>query len=119
MKIKDMPVYQDSIVLARLIRSMYGFLKKEDQYSVGQQMLRSSVSIASNIAEGVGRESTDKNLLLFLGHARGSLYELMAQIEIIETDYVNDPLLDSVKPYLTKVEIGLKKFSSFIREGKK
>jgi four helix bundle protein len=44
-------------------------------------MLRSSVSVASNIAEGAGRLSR-ADLCRFLGIARGSLHELAMQIEI-------------------------------------
>jgi four helix bundle protein len=44
-------------------------------------MRRSAVSVPSNIAEGQDRLS-DRNFVLFLGHARGSLYELETQTEL-------------------------------------
>jgi four helix bundle protein len=44
-------------------------------------MRRAAVSVPSNIAEGQGRLS-DKHFALFLGHARGSLFELQTQIEL-------------------------------------
>lgn len=50
-------------------------------YGLASQMRRASVSIASNIAEGKGRFS-DKELLQFLSHARGSTYEIQTQIEL-------------------------------------
>ncbi|HSY90519.1 MAG TPA: four helix bundle protein, partial [Candidatus Binatus sp.] len=44
---------------------------------------RASVSIPSNIAEGKGR-SSDKELIQFLCHSRGSLFEIETQLAIAE-----------------------------------
>ena len=50
-------------------------------FGLKSQMRRSAVSIASNVAEGQGR-ATAGEFHQFLGHARGSLYELETQIMI-------------------------------------
>jgi len=50
-------------------------------FGLTAQMRRSAVSVPSNIAEGHGRLS-DPSLALFLGHARGSRYELETQTEL-------------------------------------
>jgi four helix bundle protein len=54
---------------------------KAELYGLTDQMKRSAVSIPSNIAEGKGR-SSDRELLQFLNHARGALYELQTQIKL-------------------------------------
>jgi four helix bundle protein len=52
-------------------------------------MRRSSVSVASNVAEGHGR-LTDLQFRHFLGTARGSLYEMQTQLELaIDLGYLD------------------------------
>jgi four helix bundle protein len=52
-------------------------------YGLTSQIRRAGVSVASNIAEGKGRAS-DKDLLRFLGNAKGSLFELETQVALAE-----------------------------------
>jgi four helix bundle protein len=52
---------------------------KREWYGLASQMRRASVSIVSNIAEGQGR-LTDGEWRQHLSHARGSLFELEAQL---------------------------------------
>jgi four helix bundle protein len=54
---------------------------KAETYGLVSQMRRSSVSIASNIAEGQGRQS-GRELMKHLSIATGSLAELETQIAI-------------------------------------
>ena len=54
---------------------------QEERYGITDQMKRSSVSIASNIAEGYGRNS-DNDLIRFLNIAVGSCYEVDTQIDL-------------------------------------
>jgi four helix bundle protein len=54
-----------------------------EKYGLTSQIRRAAVSVASNIAEGKGRES-DKELLHFLSVVRGSLYEVQTQLVIAE-----------------------------------
>ncbi|MDQ6801077.1 MAG: four helix bundle protein [Acidobacteriota bacterium] len=52
---------------------------KREWYELASQMRRASVSVVSNIAEGQGR-LTDGEWRQHLSHARGSLFELEAQV---------------------------------------
>jgi len=54
------------------------------------QIKRAVISIASNIAEGCGR-STNKDCVLFLHHAMGSLKEVECQIVLArELSYLDE-----------------------------
>lgn len=55
-------------------------LPKFETYALSDQMRRAVISIASNIAEGYGRNST-REYIQFLGIARGSCFELETQIQ--------------------------------------
>ena len=64
----------------------YGLLKKfpkEERYAMCDQLRRATVSITSNIAEGVNRFSV-KDKARFIEMAYGSLMEVSSQFEIAE-----------------------------------
>jgi four helix bundle protein len=81
-------------------------------YSFKDQITKSSLSIASNIAEGMEKES-DKEKLRFIEIARGSNAELITQIYIgIEIDYIpKEKGLVWIKELneISRMLIGLKK----------
>jgi four helix bundle protein len=54
---------------------------KEEMYGMTSQLRRASVSVAANIAEGRGREST-KMFIAFLRIAQGSLKEVETHLLI-------------------------------------
>lgn len=76
---KDLKVWQRAMELSLSTYRFTSSFPPTEHYGLSQQMRRAAVSVASNIAEGYGR-STSGEYLLFLGHARGSLCELEAQI---------------------------------------
>jgi four helix bundle protein len=78
---KELTVWQRSIELTTAIYELTENFPKEEIYGITSQMRRSSVSIASNIAEGRFR-GTKKDYVQFLRIAYGSGAELETQIEI-------------------------------------
>lgn len=90
---KAMQITKDTYILVRS-------LPKEETYALSDQMRRSAVSIASNIAEGQERNSTTE-FARFLYIAQGSRAELETQILIgcmigyFDKDSTN-PILDSL-----------------------
>jgi four helix bundle protein len=73
-------------------------------------MLRSSLSISSNIAEGFGRKSK-KDFARFLLIAMGSTEELRSQLRFArDTELIKDTDYTSIHEKL--LEIGKRKFSN-------
>jgi four helix bundle protein len=56
---------------------------KHEMFGLTSQLRRAAVSVASNVAEGKGRES-DKELIQFLNCSRGSVYEIQTQLRIAQ-----------------------------------
>lgn len=78
---KELIVWQKSVKLAELVYKLTTKFPKEEKYGLTSQIRRCAVSVASNIAEGAGRNSK-KEFRNFLGIANGSLNELNTQLEI-------------------------------------
>jgi len=98
---KDLRVWKQSVDLALEIYRQTQNFPKHEQYGLISQLRRAAVSVPSNIAEGKGR-SSDKELILFLHHSRGSLLEVETQLLIArELAYLEEPkakhLLDQVE----------------------
>src|SRR5208283_1973782 len=86
---RDLNVWQKAMTLARQVYALTETLPKREAYGLVDQMRRSSVSVASNVAEGHGR-LTDLQFRHFLGTARGSLYEMQTQLELaIDLGYLD------------------------------
>ncbi len=71
---------------------VYKGMKELRDFGFKDQITRSSLSVPSNIAEGMSRNG-DREKLQFLNIARGSCSELRTQIYIgMEIDYINNEL---------------------------
>ena len=74
-------VYQRSKDFVRQVYCLLKLFPKEEQYALCDQLRRASISIASNIAEGMGRSSI-KEQVHFIEIAYGSSNEVMCQLEL-------------------------------------
>jgi len=75
-----------------VVKMTYKLIKKfpsDERYAMCDQLRRASVSITSNIAEGINRYSA-KDKVHFIEIAYGSLMEVSSQFEIAEDlKYIN------------------------------
>ena len=72
-------------------------------YGLTSQIRRAAISIPSNIAEGQGRHSRGE-FKQFLGHARGSVFELESQIIIARNlGYLDEESAQALLSRITEV----------------
>jgi four helix bundle protein len=86
---RDLIAWQKAKGLALSIYRCTRLFPKDEIYGLRSQMQRAAVSVPSNIAEGKGYHS-QKELVQFLYHARGSLLELETQVSIAyDLEYID------------------------------
>ena len=78
---KKLNLWSDAVDLAQQIYKVTERFPSNEQFGLTSQVRRAAVSIPSNLAEGVVRQ-TKKEFLNFLHIAKGSLSELDTQLEI-------------------------------------
>lgn len=76
---RDLLVWQKAMDLAELVYEASSQFPSDERFGLTSQIRRAAVSIASNIAEGHGRETAGA-FAQFLRTARGSLKEVETQI---------------------------------------
>ncbi len=81
----DWKVYKDAQQVFFEAHSIVNKLPKEHRFEIGSQLIRSSLSVVLNMAEGSGK-SYKKDTARFLDIALGSLYETRAALDTIQSD---------------------------------
>ncbi len=97
---KKLRVWQESMLLVKLVYDLTRLLPADERFGLISQMRRAAVSVPSNIAEGSARQ-TKKETLQFYAIARGSLSELDTQLEVCN----NLELLTSVQIEKTSTQL--------------
>jgi four helix bundle protein len=91
-----------AVQLAVLCLNLSGRLPSDEQLNLAQQIRRSAISIASNIAEGYARRSA-RGYAHYLMVAHGSLLELDTQLDIaLGARYLDSEDLTDVLPLVTR-----------------
>ena len=95
---------------------VYSLLKKypsHEQYALCDQLRRATISIPSNLAEGMGRTAI-KERLHFMDIANGSLMEVLCQLDISQSlNYISEEELckaEELATHFSKVMSGLRKY---------
>ncbi len=98
---EKLTVWQKAMDVAIQIYTISLQLPVDEKFNLIFQMKKCAVSIASNIAEGSGR-NYDKEFIQFLGIANGSTFELITQLilakrlNLVEEEIVQ-PVINQLK----------------------
>ncbi|MFB8790753.1 MAG: four helix bundle protein [Potamolinea sp.] len=102
----------------RLADEIWKIAKEWDnlaQGTIGRQIIRSADSIGANIAEGVGRGSSQDNRR-FVRIARGSLYETQHWLRRAYCRHLlNDQQLNTLKPIIDELAPRLNAYLNSIK----
>ena len=101
---KELKVWQKSVDLAVKVYESTKTFPREEVYGLTSQIRRCAISVASNIAEGAGRNSK-KDFNNFLGISNGSMSELETQLIIANrVDFLSETTLDSLQKDIIEIK---------------
>ncbi len=78
---KKLVAWQRALQLTVEVYRLTSSFPESERFGLTNQLRRAAVSVGSNIAEGYGRTSRGE-YIQFLGHARGSSFEVETQLAI-------------------------------------
>ncbi|WP_366184180.1 four helix bundle protein [Flavobacterium ovatum] len=111
-------VWQKAMSLTTKIYTSTKNFPKEEIFGLTSQLRLCAISIPSNIAEGLGRDSNNE-LIRFINIAVGSLFELQTQLEIAKNIcYLNTEEFNNLYEDNREVERMLIAFLKKLKEDK-
>jgi four helix bundle protein len=115
---RELRVWHEAVAVARQVYVLTSKFPRDELFGMTSQMRRSSVSVASNIAEGSARQ-TKKEFIQFLYVTLGSLAELETQLEIVVQVGLakRDSILDLIEA-LNKLSRSVNKLQQSLRPAK-
>jgi four helix bundle protein len=115
---EDLEVYKKA---RQFRKQMYGVTRKLpgfEKYELGSQIRRAAVSLTNNIAEGHGRYHYLEQLK-FLFQSRGSLQELIDELNICEDErYLPESEVFALKAQAKEVQRLISGYARYLRERK-
>lgn len=113
---RELKVWQEAISVAKEVYMQSRQFPDSERYVLTSQVNRAVVSIASNIAEGSGR-NTDKDFCNFLGIALGSAYEAETQLILAkEFGFLAEDNLNYLVEKLNNLEKKISNLQSRLRD---
>jgi len=101
---RELNIWKEAMEVATKMYSITADFPAEEKFGITNQIRRAAVSIASNIAEGAGRNS-DKSFVQFLAIAFGSANELITQLLISNRlGYLSQSVLDEVIKDIDRIQ---------------
>jgi len=118
MNYTELEVWKFSRAFVKQVYLLSSSFPSEELYALTNQVRRCSVSIPSNIAEGLGRQS-NKETIHFLFIAKGSMYELETQLFLaFDLNYISKEELKSIMEQITTCKKLLNGFINYFKSKK-
>ncbi|NRD24402.1 four helix bundle protein [Winogradskyella litoriviva] len=118
MNYTELDVWKFSRELVKKVYLLSNYFPKEELYALTNQVRRCSISIPSNIAEGLGRQS-NKETIHYLYISKGSLYELETQLFLaFDLDYISEEQLKRILEHVTSCKKLLNGFINYFKSKK-
>jgi len=112
---EELEVWKKAREIKKEIQLLVQTFPKEEKYKLGDQIIRSSRSVGSLIAEGHGR-FTYPEQIRFCTDARGSLSETMNHfIDAFDAGYINNEQLEKWRDRLKEEERLLNRYINYLR----
>ena len=113
---RELEVWKEARKLVKMIYVLAEKLPDKEKFNLVSQMQRAAISIVSNIAEGVGRNSK-KDTAQFMFIARGSVYELETQLFLsIDLSYFKEHKVQETFLQIEKVRKLLSGFINYLQK---
>ncbi len=113
---RDLLIWQKSMLLITEVYKVTTTFPQNEQYGLTSQIRRSAISIASNIAEGFGRNSK-LEFNRFLNISMGSLFEFQTQIEIgFNLKYLKENNFSEIYEKSREIERMISSFQSKLKD---
>lgn len=113
---KNLEIWQKSIALAVDVYSILKAFPQAENFNTVDQIRRCSISIASNIAEGAGRNS-NKEFIHFLSISNGSSTELESLLIISnKLNYISDEKMDEFILKINEIQKMNRALQNYLRQ---
>ena len=116
-QVTDLWIYSKSLELGRVLFGLVDRIYQKDRIAEINQILRSSNSISSNIAEGFSNRFYSKKFILYLNIALGSSDEAQNHLRIlINKNYISSQQgLDILRDY-KNLSVRILNFINYIKK---
>ena len=113
---EDLDVWKKARVLKNKVFELIKTFPREEKFRLSDQLIRSTRSIGSQIAEGHSRK-TFPDKLRFCIIARGSLSETLNHfIDAFDCNYIDENILKSFKTEITELEKILNGYINYLQK---
>ncbi len=115
-RFEDLEIWKNARILYKNIRECTLLDNFSRDFTLKDQILRSSGSIMDNIAEGFGREG-NKEFIYFLSISQGSCNEVQSQLyRAYDSAYIDEKTRIQLHEQTKKIIAGIKALSKYLRK---